>query len=210
MLPIITIGLSQAGRDVVERIAGGREVTNYESADDAAQYLFTDQTSHPGPFIPLEPNGVDYRAHIVYGDDSYGPVVTATLGSTAVTQVPVSGMVALITDSMGDNLYGSRRVVGGTPESRQVQTLAAQAMSLLHPQMLLVVDQLPTSRGWEAAAVRMLESAEERVLNELPPIDPTAGADAAREMARLGTLVDRGEARPGFFEDQDRARRGGR
>lgn len=208
MLPIITIGLSPAGRDVVERIAGGREVTHYESADDAAQYLLTDQTGDPGSVIPLEPNGVDYRTHVIYGDDSYGPVVTATLGSAAVTQIPVSGMVALITDSMGDNLYGSRRVVAGSPEDRQIQTLAAQAMSLLHPQMLLVVDQLPTSRGWEAAAVRMLESAEERVFNELPPLDLTAAADAAREMARLGTLVARGEARPGFFEEQDRARHG--
>jgi hypothetical protein len=211
MLPIITIGLSPAGRDVVERIAGGREVTHHESADDAAQYLLADKTGqseYPNPFIPLEPNGTDYRAHIVYGDDSYGPVVTATLGSTAITHIPVSGMVALITDSMGDNLYGSRRVVAGSPEDRQIQTLAAQAMSLLHPQMLLVVDQLPTSRGWEAAAVRMLESAEERVFNELPPLDMTAAADAAREVARLGTLVARGEARPGFFEEQDRARHG--
>lgn len=210
MLPIITIGLSPAGRDVVERISGGREVTHYESADDAAQYLFTDQTSHPGDFIPLEDNGTDYRAHVVYGDDSFGPVVTSTLDSTIVTRIPVSGMVSIITDSMGDNLYSSRRVVNGTPEDRQIRTLAAQAMALLSPQMLLVVDQLPTSRGWEAAAVRMLESAEDRVLKELPPIDPDAGRDAARELERLGTLVERGETRPGHFEELDRARRGGR
>lgn len=208
MLPIITLGLSPAGRDVVERIAGGRSVSHYESAEDAIQYLFTDQTADPGEVIPLEQNGVSYRAHVIYGDASFGPIVTSTLGSTTASLVPVSGMIAMITDSMGDNLYGTRRVVHGSPEDRQVHTLAAQALQLLPVQMLLVVDQLPSSRGWEAAAVRMLESAEDRVLKELPPIDPDAGADAARELERLATLTERGETRPGHFEEIDRARRG--
>ena len=209
MLPIITIGLTPAGRDVVERISGGRDTRHFESADDAAQYLLTDQTSIPGVIIQQESNGTDYRTHVIYGDDSFGPIITGTHNQTVPSKIPVSGLVGIVTDSLGDHLYSSRRVVQGTPEERQVQTLAAQVLQLLPVQMLLVADQLPTSPGWQAAAVRMLESAEDRVLHELPPVDPAAGADAARELARLGTLVERGESRPGLFEERDRARRSG-
>jgi hypothetical protein len=203
MLPIITVGLSAAGRDVAERIAAGRLVTHYASADEAINVLRgADDEGYP--IADEEPGG--YKAHVLYGDDAFGQIITGSRNVAVPSRVEVLGVRGILTDTMGDSLYKARRMSDGTPEERSVHVQAAQVMQLIRANLWLVVDQLPMSRDWQKAAERQLSDQEDRVERGPVPIDPDAGANAVRELARAQTLKERGEFRPALFEDQNQAR----
>jgi hypothetical protein len=212
MLPIITVGLTPAGRAVVERIPGDRPVQHHENAEEAAWSLGNDAVTGgeatPGEPVQLDADGVKWLAHIVYGDDAIGPLLAHTDQSTAVVQIPATGLIMIVTDSLGDDQYKPRRVIDGTPESREVTRQAVGAVSRVHAQAFLVVDQLHETPHWPAAIEHQLLRAEE-TRPAVAPVDPTDAADAARQVSQLNAMVARGQHRPGVFEEQDKARRAG-
>lgn len=207
MLPIITVGLSPAGRAAVERIPGDRPLQHYDDAEGAAWSLGNDNitggSNTPGEPVQLDTDGVKWLAHIIYGDNAIGPLLAHTAQSTAVVEVPVSGLVMVVTDTMGDDQFAPRRMVDGTPESREVTRQFAAAVERLHAQAFLAVDTLPTIPGWPAAIEHQLLRTEER-RQGAATIDPTAARDAAAQVQRLNAMLAQGQHRPGYFEQQER------
>jgi hypothetical protein len=212
MLPIITVGLTPAGRAAVERIPGDRPVQHHETAEEAAWSLGNDRVTGgsetPGEPVQLSADGVKWLAHIVYGDDAIGPLLAHTDQSTAVVEVPVTGLVMVVTDSLGDDQFQPRRVIDGTPESREVTRMAVGAVERLHAQAFLVVDQLGQTPHWPGAIQHQLARAEE-IRPPVAPVDPTDARDAAQQVDQLNAMIARGQHRPGLFEEQDKARRAG-
>lgn len=206
MLPIITVGLTPAGRAAVERIPGDRGIAHYETAEEALWDL-------PGESNPtvataeLDAGGRKWRIHVIYGDDAIGPLLAATEQRTIPVEVPATGLIMVVTDSLGDDQFEPRRVIDGTPESREITRQAVGAVERLHAQAFLVVDQLADTPHWPAAIEHQLNRAEE-LRPAVGAVDQTAARDAAAQVAALNSMVARGQHRPGLFEEQDRERRG--
>jgi len=208
MLPIITIGLSEPARAVMERIPGDRGQAHYETAEEAL-WDFGSVSNPTVAQISLDAKGRLWSCHVFYGDDALGPLLTATKESTVPTRVPCQGLKAVITDTLGSDPTKAVRVVGGQPEPRTAPHLiGVEAVKVLGAGVFLVVDELGQNPSWPDAVRTMLEHAEApRPLGEDLGFVP--GAEARVELARLEELRKRGQTRPGHFEAQDLARRGG-
>jgi hypothetical protein len=207
MLPIITVGLTAAGRAAVERIPGDRGVAHYDTAEEALWDLPTDSNPTVST-AELDADGRKWLVHVIYGDDAIGPLLAHTNMSTIPVEVPATGLIMVVTDSLGDDQYKPRKVIDGTPESREVTRQAVGAVERLHAQAFLVVDQLHETPHWPAAIEHQLLRAEE-IRPPVGAVDQTAARDAAQQVAALNAMVARGQHRPGLFEEQDRARRAG-
>lgn len=208
MLPIITVGLTAAGRAAVERIPGGREIHHYEGAEPALWGLPGDPGRGDPPVAQLDTDGRKWRIHVIYGDDAIGPLLAHTSMRAAPVEVPAIGLIMVVTDSLGDDQFASRKVIDGTPESREVTRMAVGAVERLHAQAFLVVDQLSATPHWPGAIEHQLLRAEE-ARPAVGSLDQTAARDAAQQVDQLKAMIARGQHRPGLFEEQDRQRRAG-
>lgn len=207
MLPIITVGLSEAARAVMDRIPGERGQAHYNTAEEAL-WDFGSVSNPTVAEISLDAKGRFWSCHVFYGDRALGPMLTATKESTVPTRVPVQGLTAVVTDTMGSDPREPVRVVEGQAEHRIPPHLAGiEAVKLLQAGCFLIVDQLAANPTWHAAVSMMLERAESTP--ELMDPGYVPGEEARRELARLEELKARGQTRPGHFEAQDLARRGG-
>jgi hypothetical protein len=209
MLPIITVGLTPAGRAAAERIPGDRTLAHYDTAEEALWTIgnenVTGETGDPSEPVQLDDDGRKWLAHVIYGDDAIGPLLAHTVADTKPVEVPCTGLIMVVTDSLGDDQFSPRRIIDGTPESREVTRQAAGAVGRLHAQALLVVDQLHETPHWPAAIEHQLQRAEE----QRPPtsaVDQTAAADASRAVNQLNAMIARGQHRPGHFEERGRRR----
>lgn len=208
MLPIITIGLTPAARAVMERIPGERGQAHYDTAEEAL-WDFGSVSNPTVAEISLDARGRLWSCHVFYGDNALGPMLTATKESTIPTRVPVQGLKAVITDTIGSDPTKPVRVREGVPENRIPPHLAGiEAVKLLQAGVFLIVDQLDDNPTWPAAVGLMLDRAD---------MDPAStgdlgfvpGEEARVELAKLEELKARGQTRPGHFEAQDRALRAG-
>lgn len=195
MLPIITVGLTPASLAAIDRIPGDRAFAHYDTAEEALWDLPTD--SNPTvSMIDLESDGERWTCHVIYGDDAIAALLTHTELDPRPTRVPVTGLVAVITDSLGDDQIAPRRVVDGTPESREITRSAVEAVNLLTAQAFLVVDQLDVSPGWPASVDYALNRAEERAGFTMPQtLDKNPGAAAARALRTLAARTEKGQPR---------------
>lgn len=201
MLPIITVGLTDAARAVVERISGDRGAAHYETAEEALWDLPTDSNPTVAQ-ATLDPDGEHWRVHVIYGDHALGHLLTHTKLDTRPDRVPNVGANLIVTDSIGGDPTAARRVVDGTPEERSITRSAVEAVSLLKARALLVVDQLGDNPNWPEAVKRVLDTAEERPAVAASGEHP--GVEAGAEMRRLEALRAQGQTRPAYFEGQGR------
>jgi len=207
MLPIITVGLSDAARAAMERIPGERGQAHYATAEEAL-WDFGSVSNPTVAQISLDARGRLWSCHVFYGDRALGPMLTATKESTVPTRVPAQGLKAVITDTLGADPRTPVRVVEGQPENRIPPHLAGiEAVKLLQAGVFLVVDQLKANPTWPAAVGMMLDRAESTP--ELVDPDFVPGAEARVELKKLEELKKRGQTRPGHFEGRDAALRGG-
>lgn len=202
MLPIITVGLTEPARALLERIPGERSTAHFDTAEEALWDLGSDRA--PGMAdIQLDAKGERWSCHVFYGDRALGPLLTATKETTVPTRVPAQGLTAVVTDSLGSDPTTPYRVIEGTPEKRQPPTLSAvDALMVLRGGVLLVVDQVNENPNWPRAVQIALDNAEP---GPVEPLGFTPGAEAKAELARLEGLRARGMTRPGHFEGQARS-----
>lgn len=207
MLPIITVGLTPAGCAALERIPGDRGIVHYGTAEDALWAMGNDHVTGgsetPGEPIQLDADGRKWQAHVVYGDDAIGLLLAHTAMDPKPVEVPATGLIMVVTDSLGDDQHEPRRMVDGTPESREITRQAVAAVERLHAQAFLAVDRLHETPHWPQAIEHQLSRAEEQ-RPAVAAVDPTAAADAARQVSALNAMVRKGQHRPGHFEEKGR------
>lgn len=195
MLPIITIGLTDAGKDAVERISKGREVAHFADAEEAAWRLVD---GDEGLLSELD-RAADGRwhAHAVYGDLAFGPILTSPNPYKSATPlvVPVTGVVALVTDTLGADQFEARRVVEGQPEERSIRKSAVEVLQLLGAQHLIVIDQLDAAGAWATSTQGVLARYDSMAKEVRPPEDPNAAATALAEQRRANLMLKRGQVR---------------
>ena len=202
MLPIITIGLTPAARAVMERIPGNRGQAHYPTAE-AALWDFGSVSNPTVAQISLDAKGQRWSCHVFYGEDSFGALLTGTKLDPKATRVPAQGLVAVITDSVGEHPTTPYRVVDGQPEQRPGPKLSGmEALAVLQASMLLIVDELGTNPQWQDSVAKMLDNAEPDPNGEQLGFVP--GEEARVELARLEALRAKGRTRPGHFETQGR------
>ena len=207
MLPIITVGLSEAARAVMDRIPGERGQAHYDTAEEAL-WDFGSVSNPTVAEISLDARGRLWSCHVFYGDKALGPLLTATKESTVPTRVPVQGLKAVITDTIGTDPTKAVRVVNGHAERRiPPHLIGVEAVAVLTAGVFLVVDQLGQNPTWPEAVAKMLDNAEAGP--DVGDLGFVPGAEARTELARLEELKKRGQSRPGHFEAQDAALRGG-
>lgn len=207
MLPIITIGLTPAARAVMERIPGDRGQAHYDTAEEAL-WDFGSVSNPTVAQISLDAQGRLWSCHVFYGDKALGPLLTATKESTVPTRVPAQGLKAVITDTIGSDPRDAVRVVDGQAERRiPPQMIGVEAVAVLQAGVFLAVDKLSENPSWPEAVAKMLDNAEPSP--DAGELGFVPGEEARVELARLEELKRRGQTRPGHFETQDRALRGG-
>lgn len=206
MLPIITVGLSEAALAVMDRIPGERGQAHYDTAEEAL-WDFGSVSNPTVAQVSLDAKGRHWSCHVFYGDKALGPLLTATKESTVPTRVPCQGLKAVITDTQGSDPRTPVRVVAGQPESRIApHMIGVEAVKVLQAGVFLVVDELGQNPNWAASVGVMLDRAEETGSGELGFVP---GAEARTELARLEALRTRGLTRPGHFETRDAGLRRG-
>jgi len=206
MLPIITIGLSEAARAVMERIPGGRGQAHYDTAEEAL-WDFGSVSNPTVAEISLDARGRLWSCHVFYGDSALGPLLTATKESTVPTRVPAQGLQAVITDTIGGDPTKALRVVDGQVERRvPPNMIGVEAVAVLKASVFLVVDGLAENPSWPAAVAKMLDNAEPPPDGETLGFVP--GAEARSQLAAAAELRSRGMARPGHFEQENKQLRG--
>lgn len=207
MLPIITIGLTDAARAVMERIPGDRGQAHYATAEEAL-WDFGSVSNPTVAQISLDAKGRLWSCHVFYGSNALGPLLTATKESTVPTRVPCQGLKAVITDTIGSDPRQAVRIVAGEAERRvPPEMIGVEAVAVLRAGVFLVVDQLSQNPSWPDAVRVMLENAEAQPDGGTLGFVP--GEEARVELAKLEELRKRGQTRPGHFEEQDKALRGG-
>jgi hypothetical protein len=201
MLPIITVGLSEAARAVMDRIPGERGQAHYATAEEAL-WDFGSVNNPTVADISLDANGRLWSCHVFYGDDALGPLLTATAETTVPTRVPAQGLCAVVTDTIGSDPTKALRIVHGQVERRVPPSLiGVEAVAVLRASVFLVVDQLAVNPSWPAAVEKMLNNAEPAPDGETLGFVP--GAEARTELAKAAELRSRGMARPGHFEQEN-------
>jgi hypothetical protein len=201
MLPIITVGLSEAARAVMDRIPGERGQAHYATAEEAL-WAFGSVSNPTVAQVSLDARGRLWSCHVFYGDDALGPLLTATELDTKPTRVPAQGLRAVITDTIGSDPTTPVRVVDGHAESRVPPRLAGvEAVKVLQASVFLVVDQLGDNPSWPEAVGKMLDNAEPPPDGETLGFVP--GQEAKVELAKAAELRSRGMARPGHFEQEN-------
>lgn len=207
MLPIITVGLSEAARAVMDRIPGERGQAHYDTAEEAL-WDFGSVSNPTVAQISLDARGRLWSCHVFYGDRALGPLLTATKESTIPTRVPVQGLKAVITDTVGADPRKPVRVVEGQPEHRiPPHLIGLEAVKVLQAGVFLVVDELGQNPTWPDAVAAILDNAEQ--VPDAGELGFVPGEEARVELARLEELKKRGQTRPGFFEAKDAALRSG-
>ena len=207
MLPIITVGLSEAARAVMDRIPGKRGQAHYNTAEEAL-WDFGSVSNPTVAQITLDARGRLWSCHVFYGDKALGPLLTATKESTVPTRVPAQGVKAVITDTIGSDPTKAVRVVDGQAERRiPPNMIGVEAVAVLRASVFLVVDGLAENPNWPNAVATMLDNAEQGP--DAGDLGFVPGEEARVELARLEELKKRGQTRPGYFEAQDAALRSG-
>lgn len=204
MLPIITVGLSEAARAVMDRIPGDRGKAHYATAEEAL-WDFGSVSNPTVAQIELDAKGQAWSCHVFYGDKALGPLLTATKESTVPTRVPCQGLNAVITDTIGSDPTKALRVINGEVERRiPPQMIGVEAVAVLRASVFLAVDQLSQNPSWPEAVSKMLDNAEPPAEWETAGLGFVPGEEARVELARLEELRSRGQTRPGHFEAQGR------
>jgi hypothetical protein len=121
MIPIVTIGLDEAGRVVADRISGGRGVTHYSSVE-VAEYdmsdaldLSTDPSSGDVPAAALDDQ--KWVCHVIYGEAAFGLALTATLSNPTPTRLDHTGYTLALVATLGEDPGKPRRVREGHADS---------------------------------------------------------------------------------------------
>jgi hypothetical protein len=191
----------------MERIPGDRGQAHYDTAEEAL-WDFGSVSNPTVAEISLDAHGRLWSCHVFYGDKALGPLLTATKESTVPTRVPAQGLLAVITDTIGSDPTKALRVVDGQVERRiPPNMIGVEAVAVLKASVFLVVDGLAENPSWPEAVAKMLDNAEPPPDGETLGFVP--GAEARSQLAAAAELRSRGMARPGHFEQQDQARRGG-
>jgi hypothetical protein len=205
MLPIITVGLSEAALAVMDRIPGDRGQAHYDTAEEAL-WDFGSVSNPTVAQVSLDARGRLWSCHVFYGDRALGPLLTATKESTVPTRVPAQGLKVVITDTLGSDPTKAVRVVEGQPEPRIPPHLAGvEVVKLIQAGAFLVVDQLAENPSWPDAIAKQLDNAEPGP--EGGELGFVPGEEARVELARAAELRSRGMARPGYFEQENKVLR---
>jgi hypothetical protein len=157
LLPIITIGLTEACTPVAERIAAGHPLAHFETAE--AAYWALDGAALPFdtdlPSAPIWTDG-DPRAHVhvIYGELSFGPAITATEQTLEPWKIDHTGATIALVDRMGADQTTVRRVVNGTAEQFDTPINVFSAVGMLRCTDFGAADQLD-ARGEKALIERI-------------------------------------------------------
>lgn len=139
MLPIITIGLTDAARPIAEDIADGRGVWHFANNEDALWTLsdswdrhFREVSGVPG-FLPeavaaLDGDGETWFCHVIYGENILGEVNTRE-----PELLPIKGGRLVIIDNLGEDQGAPRRVRDGQPEQIDARPGLYSAVPRLKP-----------------------------------------------------------------------------
>jgi hypothetical protein len=127
MIPIVTIGLDEAGRVVADRISGGRGVTHYSTVEEA-EYGMSDAldgtvryTEFGEPIVPEQPPAAledgKWVCHVIYGEAAFGLALTATLSNPTPIRLAHTGYTLALVATLGEDPGKPRRVREGHADS---------------------------------------------------------------------------------------------
>jgi hypothetical protein len=213
MIPIVTIGLDEAGRAVADRIAHGRGVTHFDAVEDA-QYEMSDALDgytrydiNGGPVEPDEPpaaredNGA-WVCHVIYGEAVFGAVMTSTLANPKAIRLEHTGYTMALVKTLGEDPGTPRRVRHGQVDESADHRDVYSAVGLLGVRTFGEIDKL--SAGSEATLSGQLDKFESEA--EQMAADAHVRPIAQHDQAVAAALKAQQEAADNF----NRAARTGR
>lgn len=148
MLPIITIGLTEAAKPVAEDIADGRGVWHFTNHEDALWKLTVDAEQSlaeaPDDFFlggeqiaALDDDGVTWFCHVIYGEGILGEILTRQ-----PEMLPIKGSRLVIIDSLPDDQGTPRRVRDGQPAELSVRPELFAAIPRIGAQAVAAAKQV--------------------------------------------------------------------
>jgi hypothetical protein len=148
LLPIITIGLTEAAKSVAEDIADGRGVWHFANHEDALWTLHdaADRQAHEhvepsdlahGAVAALDDDGVTWFCHVIYGEGVLGEMTTRQ-----PELLPLKGSRLVIIDSLPDDQGTPRRVRDGQPAELSVRPELFAAIPRIGAQAVAAAKQV--------------------------------------------------------------------